>query len=126
MSEDPAVWWSMERGFLDQWFVNLPRGATSAVVPRSTLLEMVEAINRSERLQKERRWIPVEERLPEKSVYVAALWAGLPEAPSPGEKVLVVRRGVPGWYLQNGVEMTAPTHWMPLPPPPDCTETGEK
>jgi len=65
------------------------------------------------------RWIPVSERLPEMGVYVAGLWLGLPETSSPGERVRVVKRGVPEWYLQTGVEMTAPTHWMPLPEPPE-------
>jgi hypothetical protein len=118
MTDSTEQWIILERGFLDQWFARWPPGATSVVASRELIRDMVDAMNRSERLQKERRWIPVEERLPEKSVYVAALWAGLPEASSPGEKVLVVRRGVPGWYLQNGVEMTAPTHWTPLPAPP--------
>jgi hypothetical protein len=115
MGEDPAVWWSMERGFLDQWIVNLPRGATSAVVPRSTLLEMVEAINRSERLQKERRWIPVEERLPPERELVLVNHAdtGIEMA---------ARQPDGGWvicwtgFITGGV---AYTHWMPLPEPPE-------
>jgi|DEB0MinimDraft_10_1074344.scaffolds.fasta_scaffold94716_1 hypothetical protein len=67
-----------------------------------------------------REWISVSEQLPEPGVYVAAFWLGLPETSSRLKRVLVVRRGVPGWYLGNGVEMTDPTHWMPLPEPPEC------
>ena len=61
------------------------------------------------------RWIPVEERLPEMGARVMVGhavdgWVGI------GERVLT------GTYLHwedDGEDLHEPTHWMPLPEPPD-------
>ena len=68
----------------------------------------------NERLREERRWIPVEERLPEAGVWVICyhathrLWfQGMRDC---GE-----------WTDAEGV-LVAPTHWQPLPAPPQEEE----
>ena len=68
-------------------------------------------------LEKQRRWIPVTERLPEAFVSVLVNMPG--EKPSP-----TVREG---FISNNGVwhsayfdrESDEVTHWMPLPEPPE-------
>lgn len=62
-----------------------------------------------ERLRAERRWIPVEERLPEKDVPVLCI-------DSRGIQMVAWS----GWGEWCGPEIeTELTHWMPLPPLPD-------
>jgi len=67
-------------------------------------------------------WIRTSRRLPPKGVYVEGYWSRLTEATRPAAISflcpVVVRRGVPMWYAENGVEMVPPTHWRPLPEPP--------
>lgn len=70
-----------------------------------------------ERLQAERRWTPVSERLPEKPVTVLAISE---------QKVKFFGSYVNGWWDMNPLYL-APTckiitHWMPLPEPPSEEE----
>lgn len=64
-------------------------------------------------LREERRWIPVEERLPQ-----------------PGDTVLMLMDGkdpVSGWYenghFHNAYDEPNVTHWQPLPAPPNGGES---
>ncbi len=138
MGEVTAVSWSMERGVFGQWFVRLPPGATGAVVPKFLLLDMVDAMNRSERLQKERRWIPVQERLPpeDKSVLVLTQYSEKVYRSAWGNAVASYRDGEWREDEESNI-VSVVTHWMPIPPDPpgvtgmiaepaDCTEAGEK
>lgn len=64
-----------------------------------------------------RRWIPVDERLPEKEQEVLAYWpsSGLdPDVPW----MTVARINEDGNWADIEMELEAPTHWMPLPEPP--------
>jgi hypothetical protein len=64
----------------------------------------------------DRRWIPVSERLPEPFVPVLAWFA------SPVTRKLkyaeVTHRGLAGDW-QHSQQFDKPTHWMPLPEPPE-------
>jgi hypothetical protein len=71
------------------------------------------AADEIEHLRNERRWIPVGERLPDEYDVVMVGWAG--------------RRDIGKGYLLNGKwhdplvckpDVNPPTHWMPLPEPP--------
>jgi hypothetical protein len=66
-----------------------------------------------ERLQEERRWIPVSERLPEvKGRYICSIM--YKEEP---KKIWVEQRYWDGygWDMYTSIV----THWMPLPEPPE-------
>ena len=68
-----------------------------------------------ERLREERRWIPVEEGLPENYETVIAAW-GLPPDRHPIPAVVYC---VDGLWLQVGYKTRLQvTHWQPLPAPP--------
>jgi len=54
-----------------------------------------------------RRWIPVQERLPELGIEVVALWEGVPEFAS------LLDDGA--WWIRGGSARFAATHWMPIP-----------
>ena len=64
-----------------------------------------------ERLREERRWISVEERLPEalETVLVYHLEYGWWST---------AERHAEGHWLDSGEDILQPTHWMPLPPEP--------
>ena len=64
-----------------------------------------------ERLRAERRWIPVEERLPELSQDVIICDGRL------GDLIIAWRARNTGNFY-NGEQQLHPTHWMPLPPLP--------
>jgi hypothetical protein len=60
-------------------------------------------------------WIPVSERLPKIGVSVLC---SSPEPPG-NDGVWIGQREEYGWYLPGANEMGTPTHWMPLPEPPE-------
>ncbi len=70
-----------------------------------------------ERLQAERRWIPVSERLPEAHVYVLVTSTGVDR----GVYRMSLNGGRDGWQNFMGWQYAfdSVTHWMPLPPPPE-------
>jgi hypothetical protein len=60
-------------------------------------------------------WIPVSERLPEIGVSVLCS-----SKEPPGEDwVWIGQREQYEWYFPGANEMGTPTHWMPLPEPPE-------
>jgi hypothetical protein len=66
------------------------------------------------------RWIPLHEARPPEGEYVLAWWN------KHGRSTAGVARrssDMQGgwWYLKNGIESVAPTHWQPLPEPPRGT-----
>lgn len=61
------------------------------------------------------RWIPVEERLPDIGVSVLC---SSPEPPGE-DRVWIWQREQYEWYFPDANEMGTPTHWMPLPEPPE-------
>jgi len=67
-----------------------------------------------ERLREERRWIPVGERLPEEGVDVLVSRDG--RCHVAGYETF--RNGNVHWTLAS-FESVTPTHWMPLPAPPE-------
>jgi hypothetical protein len=73
---------------------------------------MEEAATEIKRLRSELRWIPLGERLPEIDENVLACHSG---------EVGISHRYVDGWYwdVDEWHKPFTPTHWMPLPEPPD-------
>ena len=69
----------------------------------------------------ERRWIPVEERLPERKMRVlvairgCVVWGG---SYRPDTKKKFVLDGSDAFQRMNFLKSI--THWMPLPEPPKC------
>jgi Protein of unknown function (DUF551) len=64
-----------------------------------------------ERIREARRWIPVEERLPELGVDVLVLHSG--------KREVAWRHVVDGDWMSNAA-LGEITHWMPLPEPPEA------
>jgi hypothetical protein len=61
------------------------------------------------------RWIPVSERLPDIGVSVLCS-----SKEPPGEDLVWIgQREQYDWYFPGANEMGEPTHWMPLPEPPE-------
>ena len=70
----------------------------------------------------ERRWIPVEERLPDYDDLVLVIASGKPkENITLDEAVELATLYSDGWCLETWPEWTGAnvTHWMPLPEPPE-------
>jgi hypothetical protein len=80
----------------------------------------VEAVIREAMQKAQPQWISVEEKLPEEWRYVLICrWDGAPRN-DVGFIVWVGRYfGNTGWQSDDGVEIQCPTHWMPLPEPPN-------
>lgn len=78
------------------------------------MLDVRDAIEELERLYAERRWIPVEERLPEEGVSVLVNhWiTGIEMAYRRGDQWGITWTG----FIGSG---SGYSHWMPLPSPPD-------
>jgi hypothetical protein len=74
-----------------------------------------------ERLRAERRWIPVSEDLPDDESEVLVCFADR----SLGVTAAVFRHveddGTQKWTDGDHEELKQPTHWMPLPEPPEVT-----
>ena len=68
-----------------------------------------------ERLREERRWIPVSERLPDDEVNVICGYAHFKSFPG-------FRRGFNWFDERDSHLMFPPTHWQPLPAPPEKEE----
>ena len=72
---------------------------------------VVELLDEIERLQEEARWIPVSERLPEASEWVLVSGNGL---------VSVGYFDSVMWWSADDLRFPfEPTHWRPLPQPPE-------
>jgi len=86
-------------------------------MPDECMLDVRDAIEELERLYAERRWIPVEEELPEHGEEVLAYFPPQPYCPNPvvGE---AVHAGKGNWSTEHGGWFHV-THWMPLPEPPE-------
>lgn len=68
-------------------------------------------------LEAERRWIPVGKRLPDGPFDVLVTY-------SDGRIGLAARAGK-AWYATDGYDHEhGPTHWMPLPKPPEATDAN--
>jgi hypothetical protein len=80
----------------------------------SDLEELADALYaKIDRLREERRWIPVGERLPEENKTVLGFWG----CPVTGSKSYGQAWNKSGEMTWN--EGCQPTHWMPLPEPPE-------
>ena len=82
---------------------------------------LLEAAQRLEELVEERRWIPVEEKIPEKYERVILFDPTIPVFPRTSTHVVIGHfRGhddwVSPWFSPDG---RGPSHWMPLPPGPE-------
>lgn len=78
-----------------------------------TLAQQVEsAEKRIAELEESRRWISVNERLPEEDTAVLAYWF------NPAAIEMAYFYSSDEWLDSQGICMTTPSYWMPLPAPP--------
>ena len=82
--------------------------ASDVIVATRRLVQEIERLRAAEP-----RWIPVTERLPEVGQRVLGFWMSHRGA------VQSVRGAVGGWLDDDGAVTTPPSHWMPLPAPPE-------
>jgi|LakMenE18May11ns_1017448.scaffolds.fasta_scaffold9739400_3 hypothetical protein len=84
-----------------------------------SLYDVGQAVDELKRLYAERRWIPVSERLPDDEAEALIAF----EDRSIGVAYAVFHHveedGSQKWTDGNGFELKQPTHWMPLPEPPE-------
>ena len=81
---------------------------------------LLEVATRMAELVEERRWVPVGERLPDKSERVLLFDPTIPDFPRTNTHVVIgYFRGlddwISPWHCPDG---RGPTHWQPLPPGP--------
>lgn len=88
--------------------IHWPEGAISTDISREMLDDMVDRLN-------ERLWISVRERLPD--MRLSVLCSG--DCPPDENVVWIGQREEYGWFFPGANEMGTPTHWMPLPHPPE-------
>jgi hypothetical protein len=79
--------------------------------------QLEQAASEIERLRAERRWIPVEERLPEDRQTVIACFPPV-RSGDPTDVCAATFNKAQGWFAMEHGCYTA-THWMPLPEPPE-------
>jgi hypothetical protein len=78
------------------------------------LLDEVEGMdNRVLRLKEAQRWVPVSERMPEKSGLCLAIL---------DYKFCQCVEAITGDWFVNSMQIHNVTHWMPLPEPPEVEE----
>jgi hypothetical protein len=77
------------------------------------------AADEIERLRDERRWIPVSERLPEEGQPVLGCWRFARWTNEMPSMVTSMWYEDGGFFDDNENRERTPTHWMPLPEPPE-------
>ena len=65
---------------------------------------------------KEREWISVKDKLPERSYKLHLVWVGITGVNSPNFDVAEWDESQQEWY--GWTDVLDVTHWMPLPEPP--------
>ena len=92
---------------------------TDAVENSSVAYLLEEAAAEIEKLRAERRWIPVSERLPAELEQVIVWMPDCPHHPCGLDigSCMTDSWGV-SWMVSGG-RSAFPTHWMPLPSPPE-------
>lgn len=74
-------------------------------------------------LEAERKWIPVSERLPEDRATILAAFKNREILTATYYKHYEAFGGVENWWDIEGWHSGNVTHWMPLPEPPNDTQT---
>lgn len=97
----------------DPGMIGMANCETAMVDARRQLIEYVDGLEaENARLREERRWIPVEERLPENDgIYLAYL------APMGRSELAKIETHL--FYFGAFRTSWRVTHWMPLPEPPE-------